>query len=126
MGIRSIDHDTVPCPPPEECGLESGEYASVAEPSKGQSSHVAPRFASKIEQEVQERLATVRCPQHGQPARANLSFSQDGAVQVIPVACCGELEQLIFAKLRDSVTLAPPASGDLPELPDFTAPRIPR
>src|SRR5262245_668628 len=115
MGIRSADHDTVPCPPPDECGAESGEFSSVDMRVSLRSSHPAPRYARAIEEEVRERLAAIRCPEHGQSAETELTVGKDGAVQVIPVGCCcQELERLVIATLRESVTIAPPGLPDVP------------
>ena len=111
MGIRSI-HDTMPCPPPDECNPESGEYATVSIHDPGRPARAKPRYAQLIEQEVRERLAGVRCPEHGQPPVVEFSVDQSGAVQVTPVACCDQLDRLVLAALRGSVTLAPPALPD--------------
>ena len=115
MGARSIQHDTIPCPPPEECGVASGEYAAVNVRLRG-SSHPAPSIARTLEIELEQRLSTLRCPVHGDPAAAALSIADDGGVEVIPIGCCDQLDRLVLATLRESVTLAPP------RLPDFDAP----
>ena len=115
MGARSIQHDTDPCPPPDECGVESGEYAAVSVRLRAGSSHPAPSIARHLEHEVQQRLAALRCPVHGDPAAAALSIADDGGVEVIPVGCCDQLDRMVVATLRESVTLAPP------RLPDFDA-----
>jgi hypothetical protein len=112
MGIRSIDHDTMPCPPPDECNLESGEFASVRVCDQGRPGHDTPRYAQLIEEEVRERLAGVRCPEHGQTPVVEFSVSQNGAVHVNPVACCDQLDRLVLAALRGSTTLAPPSLPD--------------
>jgi hypothetical protein len=73
-----------------------------------------------MEQELRDRLDGVRCPDHGKPAQAELSVANDGSVQVNPIVCCHRLEHLIFARLRETVTLAPPSEGAI------KIPRIPR
>jgi len=112
MGIRSIDRDTMPCPPPDECNLESGEFASATVQDSVRPGHAVPRYAQLIEEEVRERLTGVRCPEHGQPPVVEFSISQNGAVQVTPVACCDQLDRLVLAALRGSITLAPPSLPD--------------
>jgi hypothetical protein len=112
MGARSIQHDTIPCPPPEECGAESGEYAAISVRLRAGSSP-APSLERILEIEMQQRLSALRCPVHGDPATAALSIAEDGGVEVIPVGCCEQLDRLVLAALRESVTLAPP------RLPDF-------
>jgi hypothetical protein len=114
MGARSIKHDTIPCPPPEECGAESGEYAAVpGRVRRTASSHPAPRYAHILELELQQLLATIRCPVHGDEATAAFSIADDGGVEVVPLGCCDQLDRLVLATLRESVTLAPP------RVPDF-------
>ena len=113
MEARSIQHDTIPCPPPAECGAESGEYAAVSVRLRTGSSHHAPSLERTLEIEMQQRLSALRCPVHGDPAAAALSIADDGGVEVIPVGCCEQLDRLVIATLRESVTLAPPP------LPDF-------
>ncbi|SRR6266496_2008751 len=115
MGARLTEPKTIPCPPPEECGPESGEY--LTDHVSIRSSHPAQRFAQTVEEELRERLAGVCCPEHGEPALVELSIADDGAVQVIPIGCCEQLNRLILAALRQSVTLAPPCD------PELTIPR---
>jgi hypothetical protein len=112
MGIRSIDHDTMPCPPPDESNLESGEFESVSLHDPVRLARAAPRYAQLIEEEVRERLAGVRCPEHGEPPVVEFSVGQNGAVQVTPLACCDQLDRLVLAALRGSITLAPPSLPD--------------
>jgi hypothetical protein len=116
MGARSIQHDTIPCPPPAECGVESGEYATVSTRVRTASSHPAPRYARTLELELQQRLAEIHCPVHGEAAAAALSIADDGGVEVVPFGCCDTLDRLVLAMLHESVTLAPP------RLPDFDVP----
>jgi len=111
MGARSVQNDTIPCPPPEECGVESGEYAAVGAHSG--SGHPAPHHARILELEVQQRLASIQCPVHGDQAAAALSIADDGGVEVVPLGCCDQLDRLVLATVRESVTLAPPP------LPEF-------
>jgi hypothetical protein len=80
------------------------------------SSHPAPHYAHILELELQQRLATICCPVHGDAAAAALSIADDGGVEVVPLGCCDQLDRLVLATLRESVTLAPP------RLPDFDAP----
>ncbi len=116
MGARSIQHDTIPCPPPAECAVESGEYPAVSTRVQTASGHPAPRYARTLELELQHRLAQIRCPEHGEAAAAALSIGDDGGVEVVPFGCCDALDRLVLATLRESVTLAPP------RLPDFDVP----
>jgi hypothetical protein len=95
--------------------VESGEYAAVNVRLRRGSSHPAPSIARTLEHELQQRLSTIRCPVHGDPAAAALSIGDDGGVEVIPIGCCDQLDRLVLAMLRESVTLAPPP------LPDFDA-----
>src|SRR3954453_13752155 len=113
MGARSVQHDTIPCPPPDGCGAESGEYAAIGVRLRETSSHPAPRLAHALELELEQRLATVRCPVHGDLGAAALSIGDDGGFEVVPIGCCDQLDRLVLAMLRESVTLAPPP------LPDF-------
>jgi hypothetical protein len=108
-----MQHDTIPCPPPEECGAESGEYAAVGMRLRAPSSHAAPSLERTLEIEMQQRLSALRCPVHGDAAAAALSIADDGGVEVIPVGCCEQLDRLVLATLQQSLTLAPPP------LPDF-------
>src|SRR5262245_17907327 len=108
MGARSIEHDTIPSPPPDECGVESGEYEAVGVRTRTASSHPAPRYAHTLELELEQRLASIRCPVHGDAAAAALSIADDGGVEVIPLGCCEALDRMVLATLRESVTLAPP------------------
>src|SRR5260370_37598248 len=103
MGIPSIDQETIPCPPPDECDPESGEYATVSVRVPIRSSHPAPRLAQTIEEELRELLAAVQCPEHGQPALTELSVSDDGAVRIVPIGCCDQVNRLVLAKLQESV-----------------------
>ena len=112
MGAQLIDDKTIPCPPPDECDPKSGEYSVVSVRRPIRSSYPAPRLAQTIEEEVRERLAGVRCPEHCQPALAELSIADDGAVQIVPVGCCDQVDRLVFATLRESPTLAPPSDPD--------------
>ena len=116
MGVRSVDKETMPCPPLDD---DSGDY-DVASRRVPLESGPAPRSLRTMEQEVRDRLHGVRCPEHGKTAYADLSVAEDGSVQVNPVVCCHRLEHLVFARLRETVTLAPP--GDT----NIVIPRIPR
>jgi hypothetical protein len=73
------------------------------------SSQPAPRHAHTIEDDLRQRLAAIRCPVHGDLAAAELSVEDDGAVSIVPFGCCAELERIVLAALRESVTLVPPA-----------------
>jgi hypothetical protein len=110
MGNHLRNRDTMPCPPPDDCGPESGQHFSI--PRSARSSHPAPRFTTSVEEELRERLDGIYCPHHDEPARAELSIDEHGAVQIVPMGCCDELDRLILATLRRSVTLAPPAFPD--------------
>ncbi len=106
MGIRSIDYETMPCPPPDDCDPESGEYSTASVRVPIRSSDLAPRLAQTIEEELRERLAAVHCPEHGRPAVAELSVADDGSVHIVPVGCCDQVNRLVLATLSESVTLA--------------------
>jgi hypothetical protein len=71
---------------------------------------------------IRERLAAIRCPEHDLPAELKVLAAADGALQIIPVGCCDEVDRLIYSALRESETIAPPA---IPEL-EVAFPRIPR
>jgi hypothetical protein len=118
MRSRLVDKETIPCPPSGEFD-DSGDYAVVSERVPLESGPV-PRSLRTMEREVRDRLQGVLCPDHGQAAEAGLSVAEDGSVQVNPIVCCHRLEHLIFARLRETVTLAPP--GDV----SVAIPRIPR
>jgi hypothetical protein len=119
MGVRSVDKETIPCPPSGELDDESGDFDVVSRRVPLESGP-APRSLRTMEQELRDRLEGVICPDHGKQAQADLSVASDGSVQINPVVCCHRLEHLIFARLRETVTLAPP--GDT----NVTIPRIPR
>src|SRR5260370_40045229 len=87
MGIPSIDQETIPCPPPDECDPESGEYSTVSVRVPIRSSHPAPRLAQTSEEELRDRLASVRRPEHGQAAFGELVIAHHGAVQITPEGC---------------------------------------
>jgi hypothetical protein len=113
MGIRSIDKETMPCPPLDEHDPDSGDYAAVSGRAPIESGPV-PRSLRTMGQELRDRLEGIVCPDHGNPAQADLSIADDGSVQINPIVCCHRLEHLIFARLRETVTLAPPADADVP------------
>jgi hypothetical protein len=119
MAVRSIDKETMPCPPSAELDPASGDY-DVASRRVPLESGPVTRSLRTMEQELRDRLEGLYCPDHGKPAQAELSSLEDGSVQVNPIVCCHRLEHLVFARLRETVTLAPP--GD----PSVTVPRIPR
>lgn len=119
MGIRSIDKETMPCPPLDEHDPESGDYAAVSGRVPLESGPV-PRSLRTMQQELRDRLEGIECPDHGNPAQADLCSLEDGSVQINPIVCCHRLEHMIFARLRETVTLAPPAD------PAVAIPRIPR
>jgi hypothetical protein len=116
MGARSIQHDTIPCPPPHQEGVESGEYLSVGGAARAGTGHPASHYARALELELEQRLAAIRCPVHGDPAAAALSITDDGSVEVVPLGCCENVDRLVIASLRESVTLAPPP------VPEFDLP----
>jgi len=118
MGV-SVDKETMPCPPLDEQDDDSGDYDTVSRRVPLESGPL-PRSLRTMEQEVRDRLAGVYCPEHGQQAQADLSVADDGSVQVNPIVCCHRLEHLIFARLRETVTLAPPSDAAI------SIPRIPR
>ena len=113
MGSQSIDFDTIPCPPPDECFPESGEHPRTGVRAAIRSSHPAPRFAQTIEEDLRERLAGIRCTEHDRPALVELAIADDGGVQVIPIGCCDQVNRLVLAALRESVTLTPPCAPEL-------------
>ena len=119
MGARPIDKETMPCPPSGEHDQDSGDYDVVSRRVPLESGP-APRSLRTMEQELRDRLEGGHCPDHGNPAQADLSVADDGSVQINPVVCCHRLEQLIFARLRETVTLAPPSDIAI------SIPRIPR
>jgi len=120
MGVRSVDNkETMPCPPLDEHDdPASGDYDAVSRRVPLESGP-APRSLRTMEQELRDRLEGVHCPDHGKSAQAELSVADDGSVQVNPIVCCHRLEHLIFARLRETVTLAPPseAAVALPRFP---------
>jgi hypothetical protein len=75
-----------------------------------------------IEESLRERLADIRCPEHDLPAELKVVAGTDGALQIIPVGCCDEVDRLVYAALRRSETIVPPP---IPEL-ELAFPRIPR
>jgi hypothetical protein len=113
MRVRSVEKETMPCPPSDEFDPDSGDYAVVSARVPLESGPV-PRSLQTMEQELRDRLEGVTCPEHGNPAQADLSIADDGSVQVNPIVCCYRLENLIFARLRETVTLAPPSDGVIP------------
>jgi hypothetical protein len=119
MGVRSIDKETIPCPPSGELDPDSGDHDIVSRRIPLESG-LAPRSLRTMEQELRDRLEGIHCPDHGKPAQAELSIADDGSVQVNPVVCCHRLEHLVFARLRETVTLAPPSDASV------AIPRIPR
>ena len=128
MGTYSIDYETIPCPPPDDCVPESEEQpsaVSVRVPIR--SSHPAPRLARTIEQDLRERLKDIRCPEHDRPAMVELSIADDGRVQVVPTGCCDQVNRVVLATLRESVTLAPPSDPEAPPSdPELEMTREPR
>jgi len=116
---RSEDQATIPCPPPDDCDPESGEYSAVNGRS-GRSSQVVPRSFETIEENLKERLADIRCPEHDVPADAKLLVADNGALQVIPVGCCDEVDRLVYAALSETATIAPPP------MPELTVRRVAR
>jgi hypothetical protein len=88
--------------------VESGEYAAVNVRVRTGSSHPAPHYAHILEVELEQRLAPIRCPVHGDAAAAALSIGDDGGVEVVPFGCCDQLDRLVLATLQESPTLAPP------------------
>jgi hypothetical protein len=86
--------------------------------SVGRPSQVVPRSFATIEANLTEQLASIRCPEHDLAAVAQLFVDAQGAMQIIPLGCCDELEQRVFAALRKADTIAPPP---LPELELETA-----
>jgi len=120
MGVRSFDNkETMPCPPLDEGDPDSGDYDAVSRRVPLESGPV-PRSLRTMELELRDRLEGVHCPDHGKAAQADLSVAHDGSVQVNPIVCCHRLEHLIFARLRETVTLAPPSEAAI------SMPRIPR
>jgi hypothetical protein len=120
MGIQSIERETIPCPPPDECVPESGEYSAKSVLAPVRASDVAPLHIGMIDEKIRDRLAGVICPTHGQLAGAELLIDDYGAVQTVPVVCCDELDRLVRDALRESITLAPPA------FPELAIQRLPR
>jgi hypothetical protein len=118
MGIGAIDNDTVSCPPPDGCGPESGERLAVS--TRLRNSDPAPRYVRELEVELSACLAGLRCPQHDQTAVAELSVAEDATVQIIPIGCCGQLDDLVLNAVRESVPLG------LFCLPGLRTPRTPR
>ena len=112
MGIRSVNHDTTPCPPPDPCDPKSGEYASVN--ARIPSDPPIPRPVQGIEKELRERLASVRCPEHDQVALVEVSFADNGAMQIVPIGCCDQLDRLTVVALQGFVTMPPPGALDRP------------
>lgn len=119
MAIRSVDKETMPCPPPGEDDPESGERAAMTIPAPLESGPL-PQSLRAMQLELGDRLQGVACPDHGQQAQAELFVAEDGSVQIHPIVCCHRLEHLIFARLRETVTLAPPSDAAI------SMPRIPR
>ncbi len=114
MGTHSIDHDTIPCPPPDDGGPESGERSRTSLRVPIRSSTPPPHLAQMIEEELRERLVGIHCSEHDRPAMAELLITDDGRVQIVPMGCCDRVNGLVLAALRESVTLPPPCDPDLP------------
>jgi hypothetical protein len=64
-------------------------------------------------------LFTMRCPEHFRAPVVELLIGEVGAVQVMPIGCCGRFDALVLKALQSSVVLEPLC------LPGLTPPRTP-
>jgi hypothetical protein len=78
-------------------------------------SPAVPGSFEPIEESLKERLAAIRCSEHDLPVEAKLLVADDGAVHVIPVGCCDQVERLAYTALCAAATMTPPALPEVEE-----------